>query len=479
MTLRRRLVIMSLLVAVPAALLLVTAVERLRARDMRLALQRIVRAHATDLIRDACQADPRWFLAGPRTGRPSMAARQQEDADIRLPRPSTEELPLEVFAYDDQFLPTSTEGPRFPNDFRDAMRSSPPTETMYGAYESTIGTGIQIAQLTGWSPGPCAVLLFRMQPNPNQRRQRVTMFFGFTALIATACFLAFLPTVARMRRLALAAGASSRANFETIAPDASKDEIGAMVYVFNDAGTQIHRRRTEIADRIEALRRFTTAIDNDIAAPLDDVEAGIASLAAAPGSSGPVRDLLWKAHDVRTRLRNLAAANHLRQQNDSLPVERVDLAQLVRGVVDRHLPLARAADVDVSVALTEGPLPAAVHAAYTAQAIGNVLDNAIRYTEPPGAVRVTLEPRASEVFALTIANVNPPRPISDELLSGLTAQRRFRGDEGWNRRPNAPGLGLAVAREIADRSGLGLELHRRPDGGVEAVFIGGQTPTRG
>ena len=70
------------------------------------------------------------------------------------------------------------------------------------------------------------------------------------------------------------------------------------------------------------------------------------------------------------------------------------------------------------------------------------------------------------------------RNVSDEEFKGLTAIRRFRGDEGWNRRPNAPGLGIAVAREVADRSGWKLDLRRPDAGGFEVEFTGGLQPKR-
>jgi signal transduction histidine kinase len=62
--------------------------------------------------------------------------------------------------------------------------------------------------------------------------------------------------------------------------------------------------------------------------------------------------------------------------------------------------------------------------------------------------------------------------VSDEHFRGLTAIRRFRGDEGRNRRPGGPGLGLAVAREVCDRFGLKLDLSRPATGGFEAEISG-------
>ena len=80
------------------------------------------------------------------------------------------------------------------------------------------------------------------------------------------------------------------------------------------------------------------------------------------------------------------------------------------------------------------------------------------------------------MFSLRVTNGG--RGVPDDMFKGLTAIRRFRGDESWNRRPNAPGLGLAVAREIADRSGWQLQMRRPPNGGFEVEITGGLQPKR-
>jgi signal transduction histidine kinase len=476
LTLTRRLFLMSLLVALPTAFALVAVVDARRTRDARVALERVARGHLTDVVRDACVNDSQWFLAGPRTGRPSMAERQRPDADVFLPRPSTDELPFEVFAYDESLAPTSTAGPRMPTPLRDAFRESPKPEVVHGDYSSKAGPGIVVAVWTGWS-GPCAILLFRQQPRPGIWAERAIMFAGFTGAIFIAAVVAFAPTVRRMRRVALLAGESTRGQFESIAPDPTKDEISAMAYAYNDAAKEVHTRRTEIADRIEALRRYTVAVEKDIAAPLASLAAAAAALAAAPGAGEDARRLLREAHDVRMRLRNVTTANHLRQNNDSLRVEQTDVRGIVQAAIDEQAPFARAAGVTLRAGLGEAPVMAPVHAACTQQAIGNLIDNAIRHGGAGGDVRIDLRPAAESVFRLTIANERGG--VTDDLFKGLTAIRRFRGDEGWNRRPNAPGLGLAVTREIADRSGLGLDLQRTPGGGLLVTLTGGQTPTRG
>jgi signal transduction histidine kinase len=62
--------------------------------------------------------------------------------------------------------------------------------------------------------------------------------------------------------------------------------------------------------------------------------------------------------------------------------------------------------------------------------------------------------------------------VTDEEMKGLMAIRRFRGDEGRDRRPGVPGLGLAVAREVIERCGLQLELEKPASGGFAVTVAG-------
>src|SRR6187401_349028 len=112
MTLARSNLLRSLALALVAAVLITTGVEWLRGRDRAATLERIAVAYQTEVVRQSCESDPLWFLAGPRTGRPRPEERLLPDADVRLPRPSSESLPFEFFSYDDQFTGTSVPAPR-------------------------------------------------------------------------------------------------------------------------------------------------------------------------------------------------------------------------------------------------------------------------------------------------------------------------------------------------------------------------------
>ncbi len=471
MTLGRRTVLASLLVALPAAGAILLGVERVRARDMAAALERVVRAHLTDLVRDACEADPQWFLAGPRPGRPTQAERALPDADVNLPRPSTEELPFEFFAYNEQFVPTSTAGPRFPDDFRQAMRSSPPSRTMRGPWESQAGTGFQIAQLTGWSPGRCAVLLYRMRPPPNRLIIRGLIFGGALLVCFAVAMAVAQPMASRISRLATAARAAAREEYANMLPVSGRDDVASLGAAFNEAAADIRRRIADAHDREEALRRHVDVTRDDVAAPMAELERRLGDIEAQrdlpPTAADGIRRAVRDAHQLRSRLQNLAAVARLRTVTDQSPRESIDLAALVTRLVDGRAALARAAGVTIEMPAPDRNVIVRADPALLEQAIGNVIDNAILYNRRGGRVQVELRGfEHGDRFSLRITDTGPG--VSDEEFAGLTANQRFRGDESRTRRPGGRGLGLALAREVADRFGLQLDLRRPNTGGLEA-----------
>ena len=468
MPLFRRLILVSALLALAAAAVISSATSFLRARDRARVLEDVSGAFASELMRETCQNDPQWFLAGPRIGRPSLAERALPDAEVRVQRPDTEPLPFEFYAYDDQFLGSSVAAPRFSNDMKRLMRQSPPQRILAGQYDDDRGRGLQIARWTGWVPGPCAVLLFRL-PEESRTWSGVGLFALAFALAFGVALAAGLPIAARIRRLMAAATASARQDYSGFAPISGSDEVSSLGALFNETASDIRARITDAQDREEALRRYMASATEDVAAPLAGMEAPLAALAGAqPAGSESAHiahQLGREAHRLSMRLQNLAAAARLRGVTDTSPRERVDLSAAAAAVVEDRERLAAGMGVTVTAAIDPG-VAVDGDEMLIRQAIANVLDNAILYAGPKARVLVELKSyEQGQRFSLRV--VDNGRGVSDAEFAGLTANRRFRGDEARTRRPNERGLGLALAREIADRFGLQLEIRRPTAGGLE------------
>lgn len=469
MMLRVRMLVMSLLVALPAAALVTYAIDRGRAADQQVALERVVLSQINAQVRERCEGDPTWFLTGPLEGRPAGGVFVETSPDQLPPRPKVSPQPFELFAYDEAFIGSSSGSARFPADFKRALRSD--SAPVFAPYPTGAGTGVQMAVTTGWRGGPCMYFLGRMDAPPNQARQRVLTFAGLYLLFGLAAAATMAPTVFRIRRQAAEAREAIDNGYTAMAPDQLKDELSSLTFVYNDISNELQVRKARIDDQDAALRRLAQSTDDEIARPLAELESGLAALSTRAPAPADVVAQLRRAHDLSASVENLSAATKLRLAGAALVPAPLDLNALVTRVVDRHLPIAQAAGVTMRAVL---PSPAAIVDAdepLLARAVANVIDNAIRYNHSGGEVVVRLERAAAEPrFRLFVTDNG--RGVSEDEFRGLTAVRRFRGDESRNRRPGAPGLGLAVTREVTDRLGLTLDLKRPSAGGFEVEFAG-------
>ena len=469
MMLRARVVVTGLIVAVPATVLLSYALERVRARDLERALERVVRSQVNEAVRERCERDPAWFLTGPLLNRPPGGQFVPTAENQLEPRPALSGQPFELFGYDEAFVGSGPATPRFVQEFRAPLRSG--EEAAILPYATEEGTGVQVVVDTGWIGSRCRYLLGRMAPPPNQARQRWLSRAAIFAVVAAMAMLAAVPTLVRIRRMARQARESVDSGYSSIAPERLKDELSSLTFVHNDAMTELAQRHARIEDLDAALRRFVDATES-LAPPLAALEASLGAIERDRESGVDVaRAALVQAHDLRMQVENLTAATRLRLVRASSDAGRVDLARLVRETVERHQPFAHARGVRLQARIPDRAVEALADPSLLSCAISNVVDNAIRYNRAGGDVLVSVSLDEGDArFRLWVSDNGPG--VNEEQFRGLTAVRRFRGDESRNRRPGAPGLGLAIVQEVADRFGLQVDYKRPGSGGFEVELSG-------
>jgi len=469
MMLRPRVAVTCALAALPAALVVTYLIGRTRAHDLQISLDRVVRSQINAQVKERCESDPTWFLTGPLIGRPPNGIFLDPNPDALAPRPKPSNQPFELFGYDEEFLASSAAAPRFPQDFRRAMRAS--SDAVMAPHPTADGTGVQMAIPTGWKGSPCAYFVGRLAPPPGQARDRMLTGIGLFAVCFLVALVAASPTVWRVRRLAAHERESVDGGFGSIAPDTLKDELSSLTFTYNDAVQELQLRATRIDDLDKALKRFVETTRDEVARPLADIEAALGTIAIGKGGVDDVRASLLKVHDLSASLENLAAASRLRGAGVIAPAA-MNLNAVLERVVTAQRAVAATRDVSIDLTLPQPPVTITADEALIGRALANVIDNAVRYSRQGGAVRV-LCVRDGARFRVNVVDMG--RGVSEDDFRTLTAVRRFRGDEHRTRRPGAPGLGLAVAQEAVDRCGLKLELKRPAAGGFEAEFSGAAT----
>ncbi len=221
-------------------------------------------------------------------------------------------------------------------------------------------------------------------------------------------------------------------------------EVLSLVTAFNAALDRLDQGFT-------MQRRFTANAAHQLRTPLAILRARLDGMGAGAETAALKRDC-----DRITRVvAQLLAIARLDAREIEI-AETVDLCALARETVSTLAPLAIAQGRSLS--LDAGTVPAAVrgNSAALGDALGNLIENALRFTPPGGAVKVAVRPGV-----LAVLDRGP----------GVKPEERTRVFEpfwrGSDPRGPGSGLGLAIVAEIAAAHGGRVSVLDRAGGGAE------------
>jgi two-component system sensor histidine kinase KdpD len=234
-----------------------------------------------------------------------------------------------------------------------------------------------------------------------------------------------------------------------------------------------------LAETDRARSALLNAVSHDLRTPLATAKAAVSSLRS--------RDVVWD-DDARTEL--LASADTALDRLTDLVTNLLDLSRLNAGV----LPVTSgpvALDDVVQQALTQvrtgepgGPdveveMPALLpdvlaDSGLLERVVANLLDNALRFTPPGRAVRVSASSHGDAV-ELRVVDRGPGIPEEERDAAFAPFQQR---DDRAPRGGAGVGLGLAIARGFTEAMHGALTLEDTPGGGLTAVVALPRAPDR-
>ena len=142
--------------------------------------------------------------------------------------------------------------------------------------------------------------------------------------------------------------------------------------------------------------------------------------------------------------------------NQQIEKQAVDMAELIRDIVDRYQPVADKKQVALDMQVVSVTHVVAVAA--VTQILGTLIDNAIKYSPPGSTVVIRLDGQ-------TLSVVDQGIGIAKEDQARIF-DRFYRSDEARTRGQNSGyGLGLAIARAVADKNGYQLSVKSEPGRG--------------
>jgi two-component system OmpR family sensor kinase len=250
---------------------------------------------------------------------------------------------------------------------------------------------------------------------------------------------------------------------EVSVPIHGSDELAELGTAFNEMSAQLARAR-------HAQGRFLESVSHELRTPLTSIRGyaeGLEEQAIAPAEAARVIGAeAGRLERLVTDLLELARAG---RADFTVARRPVDLAEVVRQAVERHLPKARELSVELSGSARADSWVYGDEDRIL-QAVSNLIENALRLTPPGGSVLVRARPGE-----ITVRDTGPgleaediPRAFERFYLHG-----RYRSE-----RPVGTGLGLAIVRELATAMGGSVEASAPPEGGAQFTIRLPPAPAR-
>jgi two-component system sensor histidine kinase TctE len=252
--------------------------------------------------------------------------------------------------------------------------------------------------------------------------------------------------LAPLHTIALRLGASSHRQLATIPDEGVPVEVRPLTHSLNDLLLRLESALT-------AQRRFVAEAAHQLRTPLTAIKLQAEDIRreVRPEEIRPLADALLRSTERAVRLSNqlLSLARAEPDSASTRDFQRFDLLKLVSDTGAEWVPLALGKGIEMQFVAEShaGPVWFEGDAGLIREALGNLLDNTVKYAAP-GHVCVRLLSEPSMQIVVEDDGPGIPSELQETML------RRFaRGNRG-----EGTGLGLAIAREIARVHGGDLQL---------------------
>lgn len=242
----------------------------------------------------------------------------------------------------------------------------------------------------------------------------------------------------------------------------ANDELDEVAHAFNDTFARLDQSVGE-------MKQFSAALAHELRTPLAALrgETELALMRVrSPADTRRALESQLEEFDRLTRLiSQLLTLARAEAGEIPLTLGPCDLSALIAAVVDTLEPVAQAAEIGL-VADLGGSVIVAADAGWMERLLVNLIDNAIKFTEPGGRIVA----RAwSEQGQARIEVIDTGIGISPEALPHVF-ERFYRADPSRSSNVEGSGLGLTLAKWIADRHGAVLTVRSRPGEGATFGF---------
>ncbi len=219
-----------------------------------------------------------------------------------------------------------------------------------------------------------------------------------------------------------------------------------------------------------AQRQFVADASHDLKTPITVILADAAIVLGHPEKTVSdqkqwIESIQHEAKSMQSLASDLLLLAQTDEKSEAHQFTQVDLSELTQREFLQFESVAFEGNVRLTTQLQEG-LVVQGDAARLRRLVATLADNACKYAGSGGSVHVTLK-ASGKVCVLAVRNSGPAIPAED---LPHVFDRFYRADKARTRDKEGHGLGLAIARAIAQEHGGSIEAQSSEEEGTEFIL---------
>jgi len=300
--------------------------------------------------------------------------------------------------------------------------------------------------------------------------QKAFLLAGFGAILAAALVGLWISQrlTSPLRNLQVTAGRMAAGDLSARSNYRRSDEIGDLAVQFNLMANQLQENFTKMQAERDSLRRFISDASHELRTPVTALKNFMTLLQGPAGQDQKIQSEFLAESEAQVKqlewiTSNLLDLTRLDAGLDQLNLDYHDLGALMRKAVKAIMSQAKTKNIRVVINEPEPQFDLFCDAHRLELVLSNLLDNALKFTEPGGEIVIAADQSAGKYY-LWVGDTGIGIP--EEEIPYIF-DRFYRG-----RQPGkaGSGLGLAIAKSLVEAQNGVITVESTPGKGSRFIL---------